>query len=679
MNLLLQPCFSTPHQAYPFSEISIADIEEAMHEGMLQEKAEIAAIADCAEKPTFLNTIVALAETGAVLERATTLMYNLLSAETSEELEALATRMSPLLSAHGSDIMLNETLFARVKAVYDAEQVQPTLDGEDKMLLQKTYDGFERSGATLSPTDKERFRAIKTELSGLKLQFSQNNIKETNAFFLHLTVEGDLAGLPEGIREQASAAARERGLVGWVITLHAPSYVPFMQYAERRDLREQLYRAYMTRCTHANEQNNFEICQRLVNLRMEMAQLLGYRHYADYVLKNRMARHVEGVQQLLNELLERYFSGAQADVEAVAALAREREGETFTLEPWDFAYYAHLLQLRDYDLDAEMLRPYFELERVVQGVFDLAGTLYGISFVEHPGIPVYHPDVKAYDVLDEDGSFLAILYTDFFPRASKQNGAWMTSYREQYCDAEGVDHRPHVSVTMNFTPPTPQRPALLTFEEVETFLHEFGHALHGIFAQTHYQSLSGTNVYWDFVELPSQFMENFALQPEFLSRFARHYQTGEALPEELLVRLQRARRFNVAYACIRQVSFCLLDMAYYTRTEPLTGDLRVFERAAWSSTQLLPALDEACMTVQFGHIMSGGYSAGYYSYKWAEVLDADAFEAFVERGLFSREVAWAFRSQVLSRGGTLPPDVLYQNFRGRPATIDALLRRDGLI
>lgn len=677
MNLLLQPTWQTPHNTFPFTEISIADIEEAIQEGIKSETIEVDNIANQSANPSFENTIVALSTTGKLLEHATTLMYNQLSACTSEELEALAERMSPLLSEHSSNIMLNEALFARVKYVYDEEQSHPSLKGEDKMLLEKTYDGFERSGATLDAQKKERFRAIKAELSQTSLKFSQNNIKETNAFFLHITDQGQLKGLPQSQIEQAETAAQEKKLEGWVVTLHAPSFVPFMQYSEVRELREQLYRAYMTKCTKNNEHNNFEVCRKLVNLRMELAQLLGYPDYATYVLKNRMAQTPEKVYELLDNLKAHYLEAGKKDVAAVEQLAKELQGDDFCLKPWDFAHYSHLLQLRDYNLDAEMLRPYLELSQVTSGVFRLATTLYGITFEENQTIPVYHPDVKAYEVRDVDGSFLAILYTDFFPRSSKQNGAWMTSYQEEYIDQEG-EHRPHVSVTMNFTKPTKNTPSLLTFDELETFLHEFGHALHGIFAKTRYSSLSGTNVYWDFVEFPSQFMENYASRPEFLHTFAKHYQTGEDMPQALIDRIHKAHNFNAAYACMRQVSFGILDMAYYTLKTPLSEDIREFEHKAWASVQLLPSLEKACMTVQFGHIMSGGYAAGYYSYKWAEVLDADAFSAFVERGLFSREVASDFRSTILSRGGTVHPQILYNKFRGKPATIDAMLVRDGL-
>lgn len=686
MNPLLSLDYNTPHNTFPFPRISIAQIEEAVLEGMRLEDDEIERITSIADVPTFDNTIASLSRTGEILDRATTLMYNLLSAETSDELEELAQKLSPLLSEHTSNIMLNEKLFSRVKTVKDQmteEGAQP-LSEEEQMLLDKTFDGFERSGATLPDEKKMRYREIQAELSQLSLLFSQNNIKETNDFQLHITDAADLDGLPESQIEAAAATAHEKKLEGWVFTLHAPSLHPFLQYSNNRELRKKMYLAANTRCTHDNERNNFENCRKIVNLRRELAQLLGYQTFADYVLKNRMAKEVNNVNNLLDGLICHYLEPAKAEVAAIEEFAKENDPGIDRIEPWDFAHYAHLLKLSDYNVDAEMLRPYFPLESVIKGVFGLATKLYGITFVENPDIPVYHPDVKAYDVLDADGSFLAVLYTDFFPRESKQSGAWMTSYREQSFD-KGEDLRPHVSVTMNFTKPVPAtettaaKPSLLTLGEVETFLHEFGHSLHGMFARTRFASLSGTNVYWDFVELPSQFMENYAMQPEFLRTFARHYQTGEIIPDELIDRVRRARNFNVAYACMRQVSFGLLDMSYYTLAEALEEDIRCHESSAWSRVQLLPACADTCMTVQFGHIMSGGYAAGYYSYKWAEVLDADAFEAFVERGMFDSKVASDFREKVLSKGGTVHPAVLYRNFRGRDASIDALLRRDGIL
>jgi peptidyl-dipeptidase Dcp len=544
-------------------------------------------------------------------------------------------------------------------------------------LLQKTYDGFIRSGANLTPEQKERFRQLSSELSVLTLRFSQNNLKETNRYELSLTRE-ELDGLPESAISNYAQTAKEKGKEGYIVTLQAPSFVPFMKYSTHRELRQQLYMAYNTQCTHDDEYNNMDIVKKLVNLRLERAQLLGYATAADFVLTQRMAKTSDKVYELLNQLLEAYSPAARQEVAEVQALAKEMEGEDFELMPWDWAYYSEKLKEKKFSLNEEALRPYFELSRVIDGVFGLATRLYGITFQENADIPVYHPDVKAYEVFDRDGSFLSVLYTDFHPRASKRSGAWMTSYKEQWKDEEG-DHRPHVSVTMNFTKPSADKPALLTFSEVNTFLHEFGHALHGMFANTTYQSLSGTNVYWDFVELPSQIMENFAIEKDFLNTFAKHYETGENIPEDLIQRIVDASNFNVAYACLRQLSFGFLDMAWYTRTEPFEGDVKAYEKEAWKQTQILPSVEDTCMTVQFSHIMAGGYSAGYYSYKWAEVLDADAFSLFKEKGIFNQEVANSFRENVLSKGGTEHPMTLYKRFRGQEPGIDALLKRNGII
>ena len=676
-NPFLQP-YHTLHHTTPFPQIRIEDYEPAIREGMRQEDEEIQQITGNPEQPTFQNTILALEHAGKTLDRVTTVLFNLLSAETCDELEAVAEKMTPELSAHANNISLNEALFARVKAVYDQRE-NLSLTPEERRLLEKSYDGFVRNGANLSEEDKATFRKLSMELSSLTLKFSQNHLKETNSFELVLTQEDDLAGLPESAVEAAAHTAHEKGKDGcWIITLQAPSYVPFMKYSDKRDLRKQLYMAYNTQCCHDNEFNNLDIVKRLVNLRMELAQLLGFSNYAEYVLKKRMAENSEHVYKLLNDLLDAYTPVAQKEVEEIRTLARELEGNDFELMPWDFSYYAEKLKNRKFSLDEEALRPYFELSRVKAGVFGLATRLYGITFKENKEIPVYHPDVQAYEVFDRDGSFLAVLYTDFHPREGKRSGAWMTSYKEQWIDDDGTNSRPHVSVTMNFTKPTKDKPALLTFSEVNTFLHEFGHALHGMFANTRFQSMSGTNVYWDFVELPSQIMENFAIEKEFLNTFACHYQTGEPIPAELVQRIVDASNFNVAYACLRQVSFGLLDMAWYTRQTPFEGDVKAYEKASWQRTQLLPQLDDTCMSVQFGHIMSGGYSAGYYSYKWAEVLDADAFSVFKEKGIFNPETARSFRENILSKGGTEHPMTLYKRFRGQEPTIDALLKRNGI-
>ena len=556
------------------------------------------------------------------------------------------------------------------------------------MLLDNCYDGFVRSGALLDADGKERLRQLTEEASMLSLQFSQNLLKENKAFTLNITDESQLDGLPETAREAAVLAAKEQEKDGWVFTLDFPSYSPFMTYSTQRELRRQLYMAKNTECIHDNSENNIEICKRLINLRRELAQLLGHKTYADYVLKHRMAGNVRIVYKLLNDLITAYKPTAIKEIEAIEKIARKMEGKDFQLQPWDFSFYSHKLQLAKYNIDAEMLRPYLELSKVIDGVFGLANRLYGITFKENKDIPVYHPDVKAYEVYDKDGSFLAVFYADFHPRKGKQGGAWMTEYQGQW--KERIDQkkpfgddnmrnvRPHVSVVMNLTKPTEEKPALLTLGEVETFLHEFGHSLHGMFANTRFESLSGTNVWWDFVELPSQFMENFSVEKEFLRTFAFHYQTGEPLPDELIDRIVKSRNFNVAYACLRQVSFGLLDMAYYTKKDEFTDDIIQFEKKAWEKAMVLPQLPDTCMTVQFSHIMAGGYAAGYYSYKWAEVLDADAFSVFKKHGIFDKKTADSFRENILSKGGTENPMTLYKRFKGGEPTIDALLKRNGI-
>jgi len=685
--------YTTPHATVPFDRIALADFRPAVLQGIEEEEAEVKAIAENPERPTFQNTVEALENTGRTLRQATDVFYNLLSANTCDELDSLAQELSPALTEHSNNISLNQKLFLRIKAVHDEQAANGfhDLDPEQQRLLEQTYKGFVRGGANLSDAGKEELRRITSELSLLTLQFSQNKLKDTNDFQLHITREADLAGLPQSSRDSARQEAKDRGLEGWVFTLHAPSYGPFMQYSERADLRRRMYMAYNTLCTHDNACNNIEICRRLVNLRLDYARLLGYPTYADFVLEERMAETPGNVYQLLNQLTEAYRPVAVGEVAALAAMpenpataeapatpASDGSPQAATVQPWDFAFLSNKLRQQKYQLDSEMLRPYFELERVRQGIFGLAERLYSITFTRNRQIPVYHEDVEAYEVHDADGSLLAVFYCDFFPRASKKAGAWMTSYREQWTDEAGVNHRPHVSIVTNFTKPTDEKPSLLTLGEVETFLHEFGHALHGMFANTRYRSLSGTNVLWDFVELPSQFMENYSVEPDFLATFARHYQTGEPMPEELIRRIIRSRNFNVAYACMRQVSFGLLDMAYYTRTTPFTGDLRAFEQEAWRAAQVLPQRPDTCMTVQFSHIMSGGYAAGYYSYKWAEVLDADAFGKFKADGIFNPDTAQSFRRNILERGNTEPPMTLYQRFRGRKPTIDALLVRNGI-
>lgn len=682
MNPLLHP-FNTPHETFPFPSISPDDIREAIAEGIRLEDEEIQQIIENPEPPTFENVILPFSRSGSLLEKAETVMYNLLSAESTDELQQVAEEMAPVLSEHSNNILLNEELFAKIKSVN--EQAGSLSSAEDHMLLDRIFENFERGGANLGDDDKAKFRKITSRLSELTLRFSQNVLKQTAAYTLNITDESDLAGLPETNRRAARLEAESRGEEGWTFTLQAPSYVPFVTYADNRELRRQMYMAQNTLCATEGERCNFEVVREIVDLRRELASLLGCNTFAEYSLRRRMAQTTEAVEGLLNELIEHYLPAAQSEVQQVADKARSIEGSDFELMPWDFAYYAQKLKKERYDYDPELLRPYFPLSQVKEGVLGLATKLYGITFSENKDIPVYHPDVQALEVYDKDGSFLAVLYLDFFPRETKQGGAWMTNYRDEECllpTSEPVtaqnSQRPHVSVTTNFTKPAADTPSLLTLGEVQTFLHEFGHALHGIFAMTHHAALSGTSVFWDFVELPSQIMENFAVEPEFLLTFAKHYQTGEPLPQEHIDRILAARNFNAAYQCIRQVSFGLLDMAYYTLTAPLTASIPEFEQRAWSRVQLLPAIPETCMSTHFGHIMSGGYAAGYYSYKWAELLDADAFERFKEEGIFSTEVAQSFRTNILSKGGTEHPMDLYVRFRGRRPSIDALLHRDGI-
>ena len=673
--------YQTPHDTVPFDRIRLSDFEEAFMEGIRRDNEQIEKTINNPEKPTFDNTIINTEEDKDgyydLLGRVSTVFFNLMSAETNDEMDALAQKIQPILTQHANDIRLNRKLFERIQYVHRHHR---KLTPEEKMLLDNCYDGFVRSGALLDEEGKEKLRRLTEEASMLSLQFSQNLLKENKAFILQITDEKQLDGLPETAREAAALTAKEREMDGWVFTLDAPSYSPFMTYSTQRDLREKMYMARNSVCIHDNAENNLEICKRIVNLRREVAQLLGFRTYADYVLKHRMASKVKNVYRLLDDLIDAYKPTAKKEYAEIEKIAQKSEGKDFKMEPWDQGFYSHQLQLKKYNLDAEMLRPYFELSKVIDGVFGLANKLYGITFKENKEIPVYHPDVKAYEVFDKDGSYLAVFYADFHPRKGKQGGAWMTEYQGQFIDRKGENVRPHVSVVMNLTKPTEEKPALLTLGEVETFLHEFGHSLHGMFANSRFESLSGTNVWWDFVELPSQFMENYAVEKEFLRTFAFHYQTGEPIPDDLIKRIVKSRNFMAATACLRQVSFGLLDMAYYTQKEAFTEDIIPFEKKAWAKAKITrkkPRLD-TCMTVQFSHIMAGGYAAGYYSYKWAEVLDADAFSVFKKEGIFNQKTAQRFRDEILSKGGTEHPMTLYKRFRGQEPTIDALLKRNGI-
>ena len=678
INPFFEP-YNTPHDTIPFNKIRLEDFEEAFIEGIRRDDEQIEKTINNPAKPTFDNTIINVDDDKDgyydLLSRVSNVFSNLLSAETNDELDALAQKLQPILTKHANDVRLNKRLFERIKAVHLHHR---KLTLEEKQLLDNCYDGFVRSGALLDDEKKEQLRKLTEEAGMLSLKFSQNLLKENKAYKLHVTDEAQLDGLPATSIEAAAQAASEQGLEGWVFTLDHPSYGPFMTYSTDRELRKQMYMARNTVCTHDNGENNIEICKRLINLRREIAQLLGYKTYAEYVLKHRMAGNSRNVYKLLDDLIEAYKPTAIKEVADIEKLAKKIEGKNFTVEPWDFSFYSHKLQLKKFNIDSEMLRPYFELSNVINGVFGLANRLYGITFKENGDIQTYHPDVKAYEVFDKDGTYLAVFYADFFPRKGKQDGAWMTQFQGQWIDRKGENVRPHVSVVMNLTKPTAEKPALLTLGEVETFLHEFGHSLHGMFANTRFESLSGTNVWWDFVELPSQFMENYAVEKDFLRTFAFHYKTGEPLPDELIDRIVKSRNFMAAYSCLRQVSFGLLDMAYYTKKEPFTDDIVQFEKKAWQKAMVTPQLPDTCMTVQFSHIMAGGYAAGYYSYKWAEVLDADAFSVFKKHGIFNQETARSFRNNILSKGGTEHPMTLYKRFRGCEPTIDALLKRNGI-
>ena len=668
--------YKTPHETIPFDKIKPAHYLPAVTEGIRQLEKEVAAIANHPQPPTFENTVVALERSGELLSRVTSAFFAVLNAEADDEMMTLSQEISPRLSECNNNIYLNEALFARVKAVYD-RKADRSYTTEDARLLQQTFDHFADNGAGLSPEGKARFRSLSAELDRLQLSFRQNVLRDQNRFELLITDRKDLSGLPETVCEAAAQEAVKEGKTGWLFTLSEPSFIPFMQYADNRSLREQMYRAYLNIGNQNNEYDNRENMRRIVNIRMEMAQLLGHRNYAEYELKDKMAKTSANVYRLLNELLEAYKPVAINEYNTLQGFAAGVTGENFTLMPWDWNYYSEKLKDIRFQVNDEMTRPYFELERVTKGIFGLATQLYGIHFKENRKIPVYHPEVTPYEVFDADGRFLAVLYTDFFPREGKQSGAWMDGIRPQYRNRKG-DHRPHIVTVMNFTRPTGTRPSLLTYDEVNTFLHEFGHALHGILADVTYAGLSGTSVKQDFVELPSQIMENWLREEAFLDRIAEHYETGEKIPAEWVRNLVNASNFNAGYKCCRQVSFGLLDMSWHTLTEAFDGDVAAFEREAWERARILPVVSGTLMSSSFGHIFAGGYAAGYYGYKWAEVLDADAFSVFKSAGIFNSDVAASFRV-LLSKGGTEAPDVLYKRFRGREPSIDALLIRNGIM
>lgn len=668
--------YNTPHQTPPFDKIKNEHFEPAFEKGMEEHSDEIDAIVNNHDGPTFANTIEAYEKSGELLSKVASVFFNLLSAESNDEMMEISQRMSPKLSEHSNNIGLNEKLFARVKAVYDVRN-NLGLTPEQVRLTEEIYKSFEDRGVTLSAEDKETYRRLSSDLSQTTLEFGQNALKESNKFEMLLTDEAELAGLPRSIRDGARDKAKQKGKDGWMFDLSGPSYLAFMKYSDRRDLREKLYIAYSTKCVAGGEFDNQENVRKIVNIRLQLANLLGYPDYAAFSLRDKMAKNKEGVYNLLDNLYDAYGEQARKDVAEVESFAKKEQGSGFALQPWDWSYYSEKLQTAKYDLNDEMVRPYFELENVKKGVFGLATDLYGVTFRKNPEIPVYHDEVEAFEVYDANGKFLSVLFTDFHPREGKRQGAWMTEYKGQYI-RDGKDSRPHVSIVMNFTRATENEPALLTFYEVETFLHEFGHALHGMLTDCTYETLSGTNVARDFVELPSQVMENWLTEKKYLDQFAVHYKTGEKIPSELVQKLVDAANFNTGYLCYRQLSFGYLDMAWHTMEKPFDGDVKDFERQAMAKTALLPVVDGTNMSTSFGHIFSGGYAAGYYSYKWSEVLDADAFAAFKENGIFDKKTAESFRKNVLEKGNTQDPMDLYVKFRGKTPSIDALLERNGI-
>lgn len=676
-NVLLEN-WDTPFGVPPFERIEITDYKPAVERLIAESRQTIAAISSASEPATFENTIVALEFAQQPLERVLEIFFNLNSAETSEAMQALAMELSPLLTEFSNDIMLNEALFQRVKAVHDAPSGDYTT--EQKTLLEKTYKAFVRSGANLSEEQKAKYRTVTGELSRLSLQFEQNLLAATNAFQMTLNQEDEVSGLPESVKEAAAAEAREAGKEGWLFTLHAPSIAPFLTYADRRDLREKMYRAYNSRA-FGGEYDNQPVLAQIVNLRLELANLLGYPTYADYVLEERMAENREKVNGLLTELLDKSKFYAEKEVETIREFAAS-EGFSGQMMPWDWNYYTEKYKARTYDLTDEMTRPYFRLEKVEQAMFMLADTLYGITFKENKEIPVYHPDVKAYEVYDSPergGGLMAILYVDYFPRAGKQGGAWMTSYRSAYVDPRtGEQVIPIISLVCNFTKPTETRPSLLSFSEVTTIFHEFGHGLHGIIGRGSYPSLTGTSVYRDFVELPSQILENWVSEKTFLDLWAAHYETGEKMPVELIQKIEQTKRYLAAYGNVRQLQFGISDMAWHSISAPMTEDVCTFERRATARTQLLPVVDGTCFAPSFAHIFAGGYAAGYYSYKWAEVLEADAFAKFLQNGLFDKATATSFRDNILTPGGSEHPMTLFVRFAGSEPTVEPLIEKMGL-
>lgn len=697
MNPLLTDS-TLPYGAPQFDKIKTEHYLPAFEQAITEAKAEIDAIVNNPDAPTFENTVAALDEAGGRLNDVAGIFYNLMEADTNDQMQDIAEKVSPMMTEYSMYVSLNEPLFARVKAVYgSAEGLEP----DQRRLLEKTWKSFVRSGANLGAEDKETYSKLSEQLSLLTLQYGKNVLAATNAFTLNLTEEADLEGLPDFVREAAVETAKSKEMEGWAFDLSAPSYGAFMKYSTRRDLRQKMWMAYNTRATEG-ENSNIELCRQIAESRLKIANILGYETYADYALEERMAKNPQTVNEFIQKLLEPSLPAAKAEVKELYEYARANGFEDSEIQPWDFGFWSEKLKDARYSINDEQLKPYFRLENCIDAAFGLAGKLYGLTFEERKDIPVYHPDVKVYDVKDASGRHMALFYADFFPRASKRGGAWMTEFRGQSI-VNGVEKRPFISLVTNFTKPTADKPSLLTHDELTTLLHEFGHSLHGILAEGRYSSLTGTNVSRDFVELPSQIMENWAFEPEFLDTFARHFETGEALPDTLVNKIVAAKNYHAAYAQVRQLQFGILDMAWHTlkggsesahfdaSASPATGsrlsDLKTmqelgtiaFEKEALKSSNVIPSIPEACISTSFSHIFSGGYSAGYYSYKWSEVLEADAFSLFKEKGIFSTEVSHSFRDNILSKGCGEDEDVLYRRFRGHDPEPEALLEKLGIV
>jgi len=674
-NVLLEK-FDTPFEVPPFDQIKQSDYVPAYKEAIKQHDAEIEAIVNNTEEPTFENTIEALELSGQLLNRIDNIFNNLTSTNSDSVMQAIAKEVSPLMSAHSDDIYLNDKLFARIKKVYEQKD-NLKLDTEQAMLLDKTYKAFVRGGANLSAEDKETLRGLNKELGILSLEFGENVLAETNAFEMLLTDEADLAGLPEGVRQAAAANAKDHGHEsGWLFTLDKPSLIPFITYSDKRDLREKMFKGYIMRGDNNNANDNKEVVKKMVNLRLKKANLLGFKNHASFVLDNNMAKNPDNVFELLGKVMPKANEMAKKELTELQKLA-DSEGANIKIEAWDWWYYSEKVRKAKYDLDEEQLRPYFKLENVRDAVFAVSGKLYGLKFVRNKDIPVYHKDAEAYEVHNADGSLQAILYMDFYPRASKRAGAWMTSFRKQHYK-DGKNIIPIISVVTNFTKPTADKPSLLNYDEVSTLFHEFGHALHGMLSDCKYNSLSGTAVPRDFVEMPSQIMENWASEPEVMKAYFKHYKTGEPIPDELIAKIQKSGKFNAGFAISEYTAAAYLDMAWHTITEPFTGDVNTFETEQMKKIGLIDEIVVRYRSTYFSHIFAGGYSAGYYAYMWAEVIDADAFQAFKEAGIFDKKTAQSFRDNILSRGGTEDAMELYKKFRGREPKIDAYLERKGL-